>query len=93
MFGEVEYQRRQIWREKFPNVIGSLLSIFEMILTFAVIGCEIPTIFFHFPRMNAFVGYWAFLFFMCAWISLAGISVVLYLFTKYSSIFTGNHLP
>ena len=91
MYIPVEYQRNQIWQKKFPHVVGTLLSIFQMILTFAVVGCEIPTIFFHFERMNAFVGYWAFPFFMWAWISLAGISMHLYLLTKYCNIFTVNH--
>ncbi len=73
-----DYQRTELWRKKFPAVIGALLSVFQMILTVAIVGCEIGGIFIQFPRMNAFIGFGTFLFFMCAWISLAGASMHLY---------------
>ncbi|CAF1533983.1 unnamed protein product [Rotaria magnacalcarata] len=72
MIGVPEYEQRELWRRKFPSGIAILLSIFQMILTLSVAGCEIAGDFVDFPMMNAFVGYWAFPFFMCAWISLSG---------------------
>lgn len=61
-------------RKTYLAIVGGLLSIFQMVMTFAIIGCELGNSFVQFERMNAFVGYWAFPFFMCAWISLAGAS-------------------
>lgn len=75
MINSVEERRRQVWRDKFPALLVALLSLFEMVLCFAILGCEIPSIFYHFPRMNAFVGYWAFPFLTCAWISLSGAGI------------------
>ncbi|CAF3599193.1 unnamed protein product [Rotaria socialis] len=72
MIGVPEYEQRELWRQKFPTGIAILLSIFQMMLTLSVVGCEIVGEFFEFPMMNAFVGFWAFPFFTCAWISLSG---------------------
>jgi len=80
MYVSDDYQRTELWRQKFPAVIGALLSVLQMILTMAIVGCEIGGIFIQFPRMNVFLGYWTFPFFMCAWISLAGASMHLYSF-------------
>jgi len=79
MYVPAEYQRTQVWREKFPAIISALLSFFQFILTVVIVGCEVGGDFVQFPRMNIFVGYWTFPFFMCAWISLAGASMHLYL--------------
>lgn len=65
-------QRIQLWKEKFPTRIVALLSVIQMILTLAVFGCEIPSIFYNFPQMNIFVGYWASPIFTFSWVSLAG---------------------
>jgi hypothetical protein len=75
-----DYQRKELWRSKFPAIVGAFLSVFQMILTVVIVGCEVGGIFIQFPRMNAFVGYWTSSFFMCAWISLAGASMHLYSF-------------
>ena len=64
----------RFWRKTYPAIIGGFLSIFQMVMTFAIIGCELGNSFVQFERMNAFVGYWTFPFFMCAWISLANAS-------------------
>ena len=81
MIHQVEYEKKQLWRQKFPAIVGSLLSVFQFLLTLAIVGCEIGGDFVQFPRMNIFVGYWTLPLFMCAWISLAGASMYLYLFS------------
>lgn len=64
---------REAWRQKFPTIIGVILSLVEMLLTMAILGCEVGISVVQFLRMNIFVGYWTFPSFMCAWISLAGV--------------------
>jgi amino acid permease len=81
MFVPMEYQKKQLWRQKYPAIVGALLSIFQLILTLVIVGCEVGGDFVQFPRMNIFVGYWTAPCFMCAWISLAGASMHLYLFS------------
>ena len=79
--------QEQLWRKKFPTIFGVILWICQLVLTLGILGCEIGGDFVHFPRMNAFVGYWTLPFFMCAWISLAGTSMHLY------SILSVIHVP
>ena len=59
-------QQKERWQKKFPSKIGGVLSVVQMFLTFAITGCEVGVTLVQFPRMNAFVGYWTFPFFMCA---------------------------
>jgi hypothetical protein len=73
-------QRKELWRMNYPAIIGSLLAAFQMILTLAIVGCEIGNSLILFQQMNVFVGYWTFPLFMCAWISLAAGSMHLYPF-------------
>ncbi len=78
MFVPVDYQanhKKELWRKNFPAIVGALLSVFQLILTAVIVGCEIGGDFVHFPQMNIFVGYWVLPLFMCAWISLAGTSM------------------
>ncbi|CAF0988212.1 unnamed protein product [Adineta steineri] len=74
MYPSLQAHQKELWRRSYPTTVGFLLSIFQMFLTHVILGCEIVTLFFHFPRMNIFLGYWTYPFFMCAWISLAGAS-------------------
>ncbi len=76
-----EYERKQLWRKKFPAIVSALLSVFQLILTVIIVGCEVGGDFINFSQMNAFVGYWTCPIFMCAWISLAGASMHLFLFS------------
>ena len=68
----MEDERTRQWRRRFPCGVLTILCLLQVIFSFAVIGCEVGSMIVDFYRMNAFVGYWAFPFFMCAWISLAG---------------------
>ncbi len=80
--------RIELWRRKYPAIVSALLSIFQMILTLVIVGCEIGGDFVHFPRMNIFVGYWTCLFFMCAWISLASASMYLiYIYLNVNNLY------
>ncbi|CAF0940109.1 unnamed protein product [Adineta steineri] len=74
MYNYNKGKQDKVWRKKFPTVLGVLLSLVQLICTTIIVGCEVGGIFVHFPRMNAFVGYWVFPFFICAWISLSGAS-------------------
>ena len=67
-------EKTRFWRQAYPAIISELLSIFQMVMIFAIIGCRLGNSIVQFERMNAFVGYWTFPFFMCAWVSLAGAS-------------------
>ncbi len=80
MYAYGETQRKELWRKKYPAIIGGLLSVLQMILTLIIVGCEVGNSLILFSQMNVFVGYWTFPFFMCAWISLAGGSMHLYPF-------------
>jgi hypothetical protein len=82
-----DYDQKELWRRKFPAIIAAFLSVFQMIFTAVIVGCEIGGDFINFSQMNIFVGYWTFPFFMCAWISLAGASmhlIFIYLTLFYS---------
>ena len=68
----MEDERTRQWRRRFPCGVLTILCLLEMIFTFIILGCEVGSMIIDFYRMNAFVGYWAFPFFMCAWLSLAG---------------------
>jgi hypothetical protein len=80
MYVSEDFQRKELWRNNYPTIIGALLSVFQMILTLAIVGCEVGNSLILFPQMNVFVGYWTFPLFMCAWISLAAGSMHLYSF-------------
>jgi hypothetical protein len=83
MYASEEYNRRELWRRRYPAIICALLSMFQMILTLVIVGCEVGGDFISFPQMNIFVGYWTFPFFMCAWISLSGASIYLIIFDPF----------
>jgi len=62
----------QHWEIKFPAVLSGILSFFQLIVTVAVIGCEVGSVLIDIITSTIYVGFWAGLFFMIAWISLAG---------------------
>jgi hypothetical protein len=59
----------QMWPHKFPSIASGILSVIECVLTLAVIGCEIGSILIDIYTATVYVGFWAGLFFMIAWIT------------------------
>jgi uncharacterized membrane protein len=62
---------QQPWKKKFPAVISGILSFLQFGITIVIIGCEVGSILIDIFTATIYVGFWASLFFMVAWISLA----------------------
>ena len=80
---------KQEWKQKFPAILSGILSFFQCILTLAIIGCEVGSILIDIVTATIYVGFWASLFFMIAWISLAStcMSFFVYSFLLNCSFF------
>lgn len=61
----------QQWKLKYPAILSGILSTIQLILAFAIIGCEIGSILIDIVTATIYVGLWAGLFFLIAGISLA----------------------
>ena len=59
------------WRTKFPAIFSGILSFLQFVITFVIIGCEVGSILIDMVTATIYVGFWASLFFMFAWISQA----------------------
>lgn len=62
---------QQQWKKKFPAIISGILSFLQCFVTIVIIGCEVGSILIDIFTATIYVGFWASLFFMIAWISLA----------------------
>jgi hypothetical protein len=62
---------QQPWQKKFPSVISGIFSFIQLIVTIVIIGCEVGSMMIDIFTATIYVGIWASLFFMCAWISQA----------------------
>lgn len=72
---------QQPWRKKYPAVLSGILSFLEFFFTIAIIGCEVGSMLIDITTATIYVGLWASLFFMVAWISqAASCMLTLYLF-------------
>lgn len=60
---------QQTWRQKFPSVLSGILSIVQLLVTLVIIGCEVGSMLIDIVTATIYVGLWASLFFMVAWIS------------------------
>lgn len=58
-----------LWPKKFPSIISALFSFFQAVVTIVIIGCEIGSILVDAVTATIYVGLWAGLFFLFAWIS------------------------
>jgi hypothetical protein len=61
----------QPWRKKFPAVFSGIMAFLQCVVTFVIIGCEIGSMLINIVTATIYVGLWAGLFFMFAWISQA----------------------
>ena len=59
----------EMWTLKFPSICSGILSVIECILTLAIIGCEIGSVLIDIFTATIYVGFWAGIFLMIAWIS------------------------
>jgi hypothetical protein len=66
---KIELERQ--WTEKFPITLSGLFSFYQCLCTIAILGCEIGSILIDLFNATIYVGIWAFLVFMIAWISQA----------------------
>ncbi|CAF2851828.1 unnamed protein product [Rotaria sp. Silwood2] len=65
---------QQEWKLKFPAVLSGILSVFQFILAFAIIGCEVGSMLIDIVTATIYVGLWAGSFFIVAWISQSSAS-------------------
>jgi hypothetical protein len=59
------------WQEKFPSTLSGLFSFYQCLCTIAIIGCEVGSVLIDQFNATIYVGFWASLFFIIAWISQA----------------------
>ncbi|CAF1051979.1 unnamed protein product [Adineta steineri] len=59
------------WKIKFPAIISGILSFLQFGITFVIIGCEVGSVLIDMVTATIYVGFWASLFFIFAWISQA----------------------
>jgi len=71
---------QQVWQPKFPTAITGLLSLVQFFITVVIIGCEVGSILIDIVTATIYVGFWASLFFIVAWISLAGSCMILFFY-------------
>ena len=57
------------WPETFPSSLSGLFAFYECLCTLAIIGCEIGSILIDLYNATIYVGLWASVFFMVAWIT------------------------
>jgi hypothetical protein len=72
---------QQEWQKKFPSVLSGILSSVQFIVTIVIIGCEVGSILIDMVTATIYVGFWASLFFMVAWISQAATCMLLFCFS------------
>jgi hypothetical protein len=62
---------QQQWEKKFPAAISGIFSVLQLVITIVIIGCEVGSILIDIVTATIYVGLWAGLFFIVAWISQA----------------------
>jgi hypothetical protein len=73
---------KEQWKKKYPSIITGILSFIQFVVTFVIIGCEVGSVLIDAIVATIYVGFWAGLFFMIAWITqaVAGMSLILFSF-------------
>lgn len=61
----------QLWKLKFPSLASGILSSVQALVAIVIIGCEVGSILIDMFTATIYVGLWAGLFFMIAWICQA----------------------
>lgn len=68
---------KEQWKKKFPSIISGILAFLQFGITFVIVGCEIGSILIDMVTATIYVGLWAGIFFIIAWVSLAGSGISL----------------
>ena len=73
---------KEQWKKKYPSIITGILSAVQFLVAIVIIGCEVGSVLIDAIVATVYVGFWAGLFFMIAWISqaVAGMSLQLFSF-------------
>lgn len=81
------------WKTKFPSTVSAIFSAVQGVMAIGIIGCEIASILIDQYNATIYVGLWAGLFIMTAWISqeASGKFVLLSKFQRKSEIFISMH--
>jgi hypothetical protein len=64
---EIELQKQ--WHEKFPSTLSGLFAFYQCLCTITIFGCELGSILIDIFNATIYVGFWASIVFMIAWIS------------------------
>lgn len=59
------------WKKKYPSIITGIFSFIQFVVTVVIIGCEVGSVLIDEIVATIYVGFWAGLFFMIAWIAQA----------------------
>ena len=70
----VEPATNLLWKKKFPTIFSGILAFLQYGITVVIIGCEIGTVLIDVFTATIYVGFWASIFFVSAWISQASSS-------------------
>jgi hypothetical protein len=62
---------QQRWKQTFPVTISGIIAFLQFVITVVIIGCEVGSVLIDIVTATIYVGFWAGLFFIVAWISLA----------------------
>ena len=73
----------QLWKKKYPSIISGILSFIQFIVTIIIIGCEVGSMLIDIVTGTIYVGLWASLFFIVAWISQAASGMLILLLFNY----------
>lgn len=75
------------WKKKYPCLISFLFVTFQAITSLVIIGCEIGSMLIDIVTATIYVGLWAGIFFLLAWIS-ASVSSRLQISSNHRSCFS-----
>ncbi|CAF1051885.1 unnamed protein product [Adineta steineri] len=64
---EIELEKK--WRQKFPSILSNLFAFYQCVCTLAIIACELGSVLIDVYHCTIYIGFWASLFFIAAWIS------------------------
>ncbi|CAF1073065.1 unnamed protein product [Adineta ricciae] len=67
----VEPATNLLWKKKFPAIFSGILAFLQYGMTVVIIGCEIGSVLIDVFTATIYVGFWASIFFVSAWISQA----------------------
>lgn len=65
---KMQLELEKQWRENFPALLSELFAFYQFLCTIAIIGCEVGGMLIDLFNATIYVGIWAGLFFMVAWI-------------------------